>query len=237
MKPVVIAHRGASFLAKHDNTLESFQLAIDIGADYVEFDIRQTSDKKLIVFHDDSINGKQIKDLKYSELCKETSHENYTVPLLKEVLELCQGKIMLDIELKESGYEKEIISMVQKLYDYDDYMMKSFVDQAVANIKSIDSDINAGLLLGYKNANFKRRFNEYFAERRLRACRADFVSPNYALATPIFIRRMHLLKKKIFVWTVNESKLINKYINRNVDGIITDRPDVAIFIRKDYIGL
>lgn len=236
MEPAIIAHRGASFLAKHENTLEAFQLAIDIGADYVEFDIRKTYDGKLIIFHNDSINNKPISKLTYNELCKETSADNYKVPLLKEVLELCQGKIKLDIELKESGYEKQIISMVTSLYDYDSYMMKSFIDQAVANIKSINPNIKAGLLLGYHIGDIKRRFNEYFPERRLRACKADFVSPHYKLATPTFIRRMHLIKKKVYVWTVNDTNLLEKYINRNVNGIITDKPDAGIFIRKDYIS-
>ncbi|MBQ8413394.1 MAG: glycerophosphodiester phosphodiesterase, partial [Lachnospiraceae bacterium] len=38
MKPVIIAHRGASALARHENSLEAFQIAIDLGSDYVEFD-------------------------------------------------------------------------------------------------------------------------------------------------------------------------------------------------------
>lgn len=234
MKPSIIAHRGASFLAKHENTLEAFQLAIDIGADYVEFDIRKTYDDKLVIFHNESINDKAINALTYKELCRETTADSYKIPLLNEVLELCRGKIKLDIELKEAGYEKQIISMVSALYDYDSYMMKSFIDRAVATIKHINPDINAGLLLGYKNGDIKRRFNEYFPERRLKACNADFVSPHYKLATPAFIRRMHLMRKKVYIWTVNDTNLLEKYISRNADGIITDKPDAGIFIRKSY---
>lgn len=236
METVVIAHRGASFLAEHENTLEAFQLAIDIGAEYVEFDIRMTKDKKLIVFHNASINDTPISDLTYKALCERTAASGYTVPLLADVLKLCHGKIKLDIELKETGYEDKIIFMVTReySYSYDMFMMKSFLDTSVAQIKSIDSNITAGLLLGYETGDIKRRFNEYFPERRIRACKADFVSPNFRLATPFFIRRMHILKKNVYVWTVNDTKAIDKFINRDVDGIITDKPDAAIFIRKRF---
>ena len=55
---MVIAHRGASALAPHENTLEAFQIAIDLKADMVEFDVRKTSDNILIVFHDGTIDGR-----------------------------------------------------------------------------------------------------------------------------------------------------------------------------------
>lgn len=234
METKIIAHRGASFLAKKENTLESFALAIDIGADYAEFDIRQTRDHNLIVFHDEMFENKKISELTYEELCRKTKAHGYKVPLLVDVLKLCRGKIKLDIELKESGYEGSVISLVKQFFEYDEYMMKSFLDNTVARIKSIDSHITTGLLLGGANASFRKRIHEYFPERRLHACHADFVSPNYQLATPTFIRRMHLRHYKVFVWTLNDPSLIGKYINRNVDGIITDKPDAGLFIRKGF---
>lgn len=234
MQTKIIAHRGASFLAKKENTLEAFALAIDIGADYAEFDVRQTRDHNLIVFHDDTFDNRKISDLTYDELCRKTNAKGFKVPLLVDVLKLCRGKIKLDIELKETGYEGSIISLIKQFFEYEDYMMKSFLDSAVAKIKAIDANINAGLLLGTANADFRRRLHEYFPERRLHACHADFVSPHYQLATPMFIRRMHIRHYKVYVWTLNEASLIGKYINRNVDGIITDKPDAGIFIRKGF---
>lgn len=234
MQTQIIAHRGASFLAQNENTLEAFSLAIDIGADYAEFDIRQTRDHNLIVFHNDSIDNRKISDMTYEQLCKRTLAKGYKVPLLIDVLSLCKGKIKLDIELKESGYEDSVISLVKQFYDYDDYMMKSFIDNTVAKIKNIDSNIKTGLLLGLSHGNLRRRIHEYFPERRLHACHADFVSPHYQLATPMFVHRMHLRRYKVYVWTLNDVGLIGKYINRNVDGIITDKPDAGIFLRKGY---
>lgn len=234
MIPVIIAHRGASFLAQHENTIESFSLAIDIGAEYVEFDIRQTKDHNLIIFHDDTFEGKKISDYGYEELCKLTKLQEFTPPLLVDVLRLCRGKIKLDIELKETGFERSVISLVKEFFDYDEFMIKSFVDTAVARVKSIDPNITAGLLVGRKNGDVPRRFNEYFPERRLKRCHADFVSPYYQLATKGFIHRMHLRHYKVFVWTVNNPTDIGHYVKRGVDGIITDKPDAGLFIRKGF---
>lgn len=233
MKSCIIAHRGASALCDHENTIESFQIAINIGADYAEFDIRRTKDHKLIVFHNPDFDGTPICELTYATLCEKTAKENYRVPLLEEVLALCSGKIKLDIELKESGYERRVVNLVKKYYpSYNDYMMKSFIDKTVARIKELDPNIKAGLLLGKANATFRRRLHEYFPEHRLRACHADFVSPHYQLATAEFVARMHIEKKPVYIWTVNHAKTILSCIRKHADGIISDIPDAAIAIRN-----
>ena len=214
----VIAHRGASFLAPRENTLESFNLAIDMGADYIECDVRQTLDKELVIHHDEKINGKYISSLTYKELCDEASSMYFKVPLLLDVIRLCKDKIKMDIELKESGYEKKVVNMVTSELPYQQFMMKSFNDNTVAAIKSIDPKIKTGLLLGTSKGDLKRRFNEYFPERRLMACNADFVS--------------EIKKKEIYVWLLNNPKSIGKYMKRKVNGIITDKPDAGLFVRK-----
>ena len=67
---------------------------------------------------------------------------------------------------------------------------------------------------------------------RIAACNADFVSPYYKLATPGFIKRMKLYNKPVYVWTVNRARLMGKCIYNHVDGIISDKPNVAIKVRQ-----
>ena len=234
MRTAIIAHRGASRLAGTDNTIDSFQLAISLGADFVEMDVRQTKDKKLIVFHDDTIDSTPIKFLTFDELNSKTGEKGYQVPLFEDVLKLCQGKIKLDIELKETGYEFKVLSLVKKYFSYDSFMIKSFLDTAVKKTELLDNKINTGLLLGYKKANIKRRINEFLPKRRLRLLDVDFVSPHYKLVTWDYMLRMRLLNKKVYVWTVNDEAIMKKLLKKKVDGIITDVPDKAITIRDDY---
>ncbi|MCM1272182.1 MAG: glycerophosphodiester phosphodiesterase [Clostridium sp.] len=233
MKPAIIAHRGASALAKYENTIEAFQLAIDLNVDYVEFDIRKTYDDKLIVFHNADINGKPISSLTYRELCEITAADGYVPPLLSQVVDLCKGNIKLDIELKETGYEKRVIDIVLKSYAYRDFFIKSFHDTAIFRVKQYDHNIITGLLVGKKHASPKRRLHELFPKKRLSMCKADFISPNYFFCFIGYIKRMHRMGIQTLVWTVNNEKQMKRCIRLGADGIITDRPDLALKLLRD----
>ena len=237
MSSLIIAHRGASALAKHENTIEAFSVAIELGCDYAEFDIRRTLDGTLIVFHDPEYKGIPLRSITYTELNRRTGKDGFSVPKLAEVLALCKGRIKLDIELKETGYEKEVLSVIKRYLDYEDYQIKSFLDTAVYRIKHLDKRVCTGLLLGFRHGDPKRRFNEYYPSRRLLMCRADFVSPNHRLATRDFLSRMHRQGFKVYVWTVNKPEAILHMLRNGADGVITDRPDLALQLksRKDMI--
>jgi glycerophosphoryl diester phosphodiesterase len=78
--PLVIAHRGASWDLP-ENTLPAFERAIELGADYVEFDVHADSDGRLVVMHDAPRDGAGY-------------------PTLDDVLDLCRGRIGTMVELK-----------------------------------------------------------------------------------------------------------------------------------------
>ena len=134
-KPLIIAHRGASGLVKFENTLASFAKAIELGVSMVEFDIRKTQDNLFVAFHDQSIDGIKLSNLTYQQLLDISRQKGFNVPLVEDVLKLCRGKIKLDIELKEDGYELEIVNLIKKYLDYPDYVIKSFIDAAIIAVK------------------------------------------------------------------------------------------------------
>ena len=229
-KPLIIAHRGASGLVKFENTLASFAKAIELGVPMVEFDVRKTQDNLLIAFHDELIDGIKISDLNYQQLLDISRQKGFEVPLVEDVLKLCQGKIQIDIELKEIGYELEIVNLVKKYLDYQDYVIKSFLDAAIIEVKKIDNKIITGLLLGLSKPKnlIATRLSEIFPEFRLFKTKADFVSPNYQLIKFGFVWRMKLINKNIYVWTVNDEKLMTEIVNKGAFALITDRPDLAL---------
>ncbi len=235
MKTKVVAHRGASGLVEFDNSIESFRKAIEIGADMVEFDVRRTKDGELIAFHDLSIEERKISELKYDEILEFSKKKGYKVPLVEEVIQLCEGKVGLDIELKERGYEEEVIELVREYLDYDEFLMKSFCDETVNRINEHDPDIKTGLLLGVEEPTnrIKTRLSELFPKRRLERCRADFVSPNHKLLKFFFLKRMRKAGFEVYVWTVNDIQMIRKLFEKSVTGIITDRPDLALKYKKN----
>lgn len=239
MDTKIIAHRGASGLVKFDNSIESFRKAIEIGADMVEFDVRKTKDGRFIAFHDPNLNGNNISDLTYEEIQEITDEKGYEVPRVEDVVLLCKDKIGLDIELKEEGYEKEVIKLVKGHLDYDQYVMKSFSDRTVNMIHEHDPNIKTGLLLGVEEPENKirTRLSELFPKNRLRRCKADFVSPNHHLLKLMFLKRMNFCDMDVYVWTVNNASMIKLLFKKGVGGIITDRPDLAVKTKDKLMGV
>lgn len=227
-KTLIVAHRGAKSLAKIENTIESFQIAIDLNIKMVEFDVRRTKDNQLIVFHNPSIKKKKISDITYSELCDITRKHGYEVPRLIDVLRLCQGKIQLDVELKECGYEKEVISLVTSYFSYNQFIVKSFSDQVVKEVKQLDPNIFTGLLIGREKATLIERLQEIYPIKRLKDTNADFVAAHYHLVTRFLIYLCKKHKYEIFVWTVNEDKIYKRLIKQRVTAIVTDYPQKYI---------
>lgn len=231
----VIAHRGASYLAGIDNTIESFQLAIDIGADMVEFDVRSTKDNVLVVIHDSTFADTPISWQTYETLEKEAAERGFHIPTMKEVILLChKNKIRMDIEIKEGGFESRVVKMCTKYLDYSEYTIKSFKEKVVYRIKKLDSNIKTGLLLGSRKIKLWQRLEESFPIGKILRCKCDFVSPNEWLATRGFIFRMKMIKMPVYVWTVNKSSRMKKFLKLGVDGIITDKPDAGLFVRNEF---
>ena len=229
-KTIIIAHRGASGLVQFENTIESFTRAVEVGAAMIEFDIRKTHDNKIIVYHDPHIAGLNLKEKSYKEINKQANKDGFNIPLLSEVVNTFKNKIKFDIELKETGYEEEIIKIVQNQLKYDQYIIKSFITKSIKKIKIIDPHIRTALLVGENEKSIISILCDLFPEIRLLNTKADFISPNYRLLTFGFTTRMKLLGREMLVWTVDNPKTMKKLFTRKIYGLITNRPDIAVKI-------
>lgn len=220
----VIGHRGAKSLAKVENTQEAFQIAMDMQLQMIEFDVRRTLDAQLIVFHNNHFNKRKLNTFTYAELCECTHKEGYIPPLLSDVLKECQGNILLDIELKEAGYEADVIALVMLYFTPEQFVITSFHDRVIKTIKEIDPQIRTGLLLGFDHAGLRQRISEFFPMRRLKASCADFVVPHFNLVTPMLVKSCKHHNYDVVVWTVNSDKVFRKLQKKQVTAIITDYP-------------
>ena len=229
----IIAHRGRTSLVESENTIEAFQAAIDLGISWIEFDLRCTRDGYIVCYHDKKIDGHKIKNLTYDRLSAIAKGKGFTVPLFIEIIELCRGKIGLDIEIKTEGYEDIIVAILLKYLNYSQFVIKSFNDSSVMKIKRIDPRIKVGLLIGRlppKNI-WHISILQFFPEYRIFRTGADFISPNYRLLRFGFLWRMNRIGKEVYIWTVNKEPLLTKFIaNRQISAIITDRPELAMRI-------
>ena len=146
VKQIIEAHRGASGY-EYQNTIKAFDKALELKADAIELDIRKTKDGKIIVVHDPTYKDKIIKDTEYQELCTLTKEDGFFMPLLIDVLNKYKGKILLDIEIKEEGYTKEIIDLILSVLTYDEFQIRSFSEKVIKEVKILDKNIYAILLI------------------------------------------------------------------------------------------
>jgi glycerophosphoryl diester phosphodiesterase len=229
---LIIGHRGAPGYAK-ENTIASFEKAMTLGVDMIEFDVRRTRDHVLIVYHDDSIQDRPIKDLTYEEVSQIARKQGFDIPTVEDVLKWSSGKMKLDVELKEEGYEKEIVAFIARYLKKDQFIITSFNDFSLRVIKDNDPDIKVGLLLGKSKVPLLSGISEFFPMKRCHKAKADFLAVHWKLLRFGFLDRAERNNKPVFVWTVNDEGMIWTLLHdRRIHAIVTDKPDLAASLRS-----
>src|SRR5215469_12864735 len=132
-RPLVVAHRGVSH-GTGENTIASFDKAIEVGADMIEFDVRRTSDGELIAFHDRQIKGIAIAELTLDQI---TAAAGRRPPLLAEILDHSAGRIKLDIDFKEDGYVPQVVDLAEKYFPGDELLLTSLLPRVLVQVKAL----------------------------------------------------------------------------------------------------
>ena len=225
--PAVFAHRGASRL-HHENTLEAFQAAVDLGVDGIEFDVRRTRDNVIVVHHNARVlrSSRWIKNLSYDEILGLAKRRGYHIPTLEETLRLCSGEVALDIELKEPGYEREVVALVRRWYNFHHVAFTSFRPAVVAALRVAAPRATIGLIVGTMAPTALRaRLRRGALTTRLRTIGADIVAPHRHLVTSAFCKRMADEGLPIMTWTINRTAVARRLAQRGAAVIITDVPE------------
>ena len=236
---LIIAHRGAPSDAK-ENTIESFEKAMALGADMIEFDVRRTKDHVLIAYHDEWIQGHSIKDLTHGAVSQIARNQGFDIPTVEAVLKRSKGKTKLDVELKEESYEKEVIELLTKYFEEDQFVITSFNGASLRVVKERCPDIKTGLILGREIPFYHilTRLQEFFPMKRCNKAKADFLVVHWKLLKLGFLERAKKNNRPVFVWTVNDKEMMSRLLqDRRVYAIVTDKPDLAVSLRKKLLQL
>jgi len=193
---LIIGHRGAAGLAE-ENTLRSFTTAQEYGVDMIEMDLRKS-------------NGQII--LAHSRWDKDKKNV-----YLSQVLDLIN--IPLNLEVKESGFEGELLRAIKNVSS--SVLISSKYPSILQKIRALDENIKLGLVIG--KGNF---FLLPFVARLDRSINLYSVHPKMFLSNSWVIRFLKDLGKKIFVWTINDPNKFTKLEKLGIDGVFTDRPDL-----------
>lgn len=217
---VKIAHRGASAY-EPENTLRSFERAIELNADMIELDVRYSLDRHLVVVHDSKVDrttdGRGLVALKtLSELKELDAGKGEQIPTLEEVLELGIGRTKFVIELKENGVEDRVVDLINKNNLLEDVFIISFKPKRLKMIKELEPKLRTGLIL----------FASLDPVRLAKDCGADAVAPFRWFITKGFIDRARESGLYTFTWIVDETSKAQGLRDIGVSGIVTNKPDI-----------
>lgn len=225
MKILNIGHRGAKGHLP-ENTLASFQKAIDLGVDGIELDVHLSSDGHIIVIHDETIdrttNGKGgVKEHSLAVLKMQAIDHQFTVPTLDEVFDLVDRKCLINIELKTRETAKPVVDLIEqyvleKGWQYTDFLISSFDWVALEKVRQWHDEIPLGVLTS-TDLDLAIAF--------AKVVKAETIHPYFHLLTADNVQKMQAENLKVFSWTINEFEDLQKIKSFGVDGIITDFPD------------
>jgi len=220
-----IGHRGAKGY-QPENTLVSFQKALDLNVDGVEFDVHVCKSGELIVIHDFTVdrttNGTgAVAELTLSELKALRINDNSQIPTLEEVTPLFNKNHLINIELKGLDTAKKVCDFIEKLiqqgaFCYSNFIVSSFDKAELKTVADYQPQIPIGILK-HENLAEALEWAEQFS--------AVAIIPHFSLLTKENVALMRQKGYSIYTWTVNEPADIVRVKALSVDAIITDFPD------------
>ena len=227
------AHRGFSGNYP-ENTMLSFQKALEAGCEGMEFDVHLTKDGQLVIVHDERIDRTSdrqgfVKDLTYQELSQADFSYQWKgqvpfqrIPTLREYFELVRDRdILNNIELKTgvfeyTGIEQAVYDLIKEYHLEDRVIISSFNHHSVMRMKAIDPAIPCGFLA----ETWILDAGTYVESHGIEA-----YHPAFYMLTNSETADMKAHGRQINTWTVNEPAYIRHMIRLQVDGIISNYPD------------
>ena len=214
-RPLVLAHRGASRAAA-ENTPEAFQLALRLGADGVELDVRRAGRGELVVYHDPELAGTPIRRLLEPPL-----------PGLAAALDASAGGLV-NVELKtdgdaSGGVAAAFCALMLRRGARDRVLASSFDPVALRTVRALRPNIPTALVIGAESDVGAALREAAIAHHRA-------LHPQSELVDRMLVEHARKLGIALHVWTVNDADEVARLARLGVDGVITDVPDIALAV-------
>jgi glycerophosphoryl diester phosphodiesterase len=177
----------------------------------IEFDVRRTRKRELIVFHDAEIAGAPVASLTRSEI---EDLAGVRPPLLEEVLEFSLGRIALDVELKEDGYMEEVAGVLSGFAaSGGGLIVTSFIDLVLERLTELTPQLTRGLILSASTDHAAERAN---------ACGATTVLPKMQLVDEASIAEIADAGLTVIPWDFMPTEHAELLCDSRISGVITD---------------
>jgi glycerophosphoryl diester phosphodiesterase len=243
----IIGHRGFSGRFP-ENTMLSFEQAVAIGVDAIEFDVHATRDSKIVVIHDatlertTNVNGR-VADHTWAELKKADAGYHFDpegkgefpfrgkgigVPLLENVFKSFPGMRMV-IEIKQTmpAIEEHVYRLIRKYQMEDKVIVASEHYEPLARFRDLSKQI-ATSLSAPEALTFYQLFRLHLANFYRPFGDAMQIPPEFrgsSVVSPSFVSAIRRKGMVLQIWTINDPKQMRQLMKMDVDGIISDYPD------------
>jgi len=217
--PLLLGHRGArptrrlgrpsNGVVPPENTLPCLEYALSHGVDGFEFDVRLTSDDRLVLCHDARIGGRNVSKSTHASLC---SRQN-RFPCLEEALTAFAARAYLNIEVKVGGAEEAIARALRECPPKRGFLVSSFLPDVLVRLHQNDSSLPLGYVCDHA-ANLPL----------WRELPIQVVLPHYKLMTKELVDDVHRHGLQVFTWTVNREADMLQLCEWGIDGVISDDP-------------
>ncbi len=260
--PLLIGHRGAAGLAP-ENTMPSFREAVERWAvDMIELDVRATADGKCVIIHDETVDRTtdgtgavsrrtlaELRDLDAGFRFRDERGEHpfraqgIAIPTLDEVLTTFPDT-RLTVEIKD-GAVQEVLRDTLRRHDAADRVVvagMNYRDQALfrdyPGARSAPMLV-AGIFYALHRIHLSRlwpRLADVFQVSELHPHDGSEDQGARRIVTRRFVRDAARRGVPVHVWTVNDAGDMWRLLDWGVDGLITDRPDIAAGVLAEFAG-
>lgn len=208
--PLLLGHRGTRVsTTAAENSLAAFDLALQLGCDGFEFDVRRTACGAAVICHDEKVQGVSVAQAESAQL--------QSLPCLGDVLARYATRAFLDIELKVPGLESDTLVALREHPPERGYVVSSFLPEVLRELRLRSAEISLGFICDQK------KVLDLWRELPV-----EFVIPKHPLITSQLVRAVHEAGKTILTWTVNDKKTLVRLADWGVDGIISDDPQLLV---------
>jgi glycerophosphoryl diester phosphodiesterase len=205
--PLLLGHRGARAVRPaRENTPASFDLAIEHGCDGFEFDVRLTACGRAVVCHNARVNGVAVAKAGCAQL--------KAFPLLEDILARYATRAFLDIELKVTGLESQLLVALSEHPPQRGYVVSSFLPEVLSQLRLRSANVPLGIICDQKK--------QLDCWRQLPV---EYVVPHRSIITKRLVEEVHKAGKMLLAWTVNDKPSMLRLADWKVDGIISDQTE------------
>jgi len=236
----IVGHRGAPRRAR-ENTIDSLDAAENLGADAVEFDLRQTRDGEAVLFHDeDIVLGNQrlpVRTFTAREIEKlqiPSEFGPFRVPKLEEVFHRYGHALRYVVEVKTSAHTnlalmaRRVSRVAAEFGVRARCLVASFDAEFLRKVREADPEIATSFLIDHPVALPEPgRLTPLFPP-------VDALGPRRDLVTPALLAQAEAAGLSVHPWTADEPEEIRRLLALGVPSITTNLPDVALAIRVEH---